>query len=93
MADRKGFLKLERSPIIQGAYKQWTRADLLVFLVLKAHADSEGYCFPGFRRIMDATGLTRNAISTAIKRLEETHEAIAVTRTLRQVNKYRLLYK
>jgi len=65
-------------PLLPGLRRVSSPAALKVLIALLAHADSSGRCHPSWRRLSEATGLSRAAVAKAISRLEA---ASLITRT------------
>jgi DNA-binding transcriptional ArsR family regulator len=65
-------------PLLPGLRRVSSPAALKVLIALLAHADRSGRCHPSWRRLSEATGLSRAAVAKAISRLEA---AGLITRT------------
>lgn len=61
----------------------------MVLIVLAGRADDDGRCWPGYRHIAAAAGVSRNAVNALVKSLEEKGR-VEVDRTRRNFH-YRLL--
>lgn len=88
----KTFFQVSIAQVKGCGFHQWSKAELLTWLVLEAHADRQGVSYPGYATIERLTGLSPGQISSAIARLEE-RKAVMVERTARKANRYRLLLK
>jgi DNA-binding MarR family transcriptional regulator len=69
--------------------------DLLVFIALATHINSDGVCFPSLRTLQWETGFKRSTIIRSTKRLEEKGWIVYVERGYRKpgwhaANRYHL---
>lgn len=62
----------------------------LVLLVLAAHADDTGVCWPGYTRIEHLSGVHRRFIRPTLDRLEDQGVIEALRKNTGHVNRYRL---
>lgn len=65
--------------------------DRLVLLVLAAHADDSGVCWPGYSRIEELSGVQRRFIRPTLDRLEEQGRIEALRKSTGHVNRYRVV--
>src|SRR5215208_17987 len=65
-------------------------AGITVYNYLASLANTEQSCYPSHRHLAKVLGLSRTTVAKAIKRLEE-HQLIAVEKTGRYHQQYRLL--
>lgn len=72
MPTENQFFKVNVKKVKEGHFYGWSKAELLVWMVLKAHEDYYSHdAFPGYKTIRKLTGLSPNQISTALNKLEE----------------------
>jgi hypothetical protein len=90
LAGKKQFFKVDCADVVGGYFRNWTKAELLVWLVLRKHEDKNGECYPGLRTIMEQTGLSSQAARDGIKGLQN-RMVITVAKAHRKVNRYRFL--
>lgn len=62
-------LQTDTELIRKGILKELTPSQLKVLMVISAHADDNGECFPSLRYIADVTGIALRTVDTAIKGL------------------------
>jgi DNA-binding MarR family transcriptional regulator len=86
----KTFFQVFHKDVRNLVFFKWSREELLVWLILKTHANAGGTCFPGFSKISKYSGLNRPQIARGIKKLEA-RGIITVARTPRKAHHYRLL--
>jgi len=63
------YIKIDISLIMKGVLQSLTATQLKVLLVIAAHMNEEGKCFPSIDRIMDLTNCARQTVVDAIKAL------------------------
>lgn len=63
------YLKIDISLIMKGVLQSLSAPQLKVLLVIAAHMDDDGECFPSIERIMELTTCARQTVLDAIKAL------------------------
>lgn len=63
------YIKIDISLIMKGVLQSLTATQLKVLLVIAAHMNEEGKCFPSIDRIMELTTCARQTVIDAIKAL------------------------
>lgn len=86
---KKTFYKVEHKLIDSGHFKDWSKPELLMWLVLRRFENEAAECFPGYKKIIKLTGLHRASIARALRSLEE-RGAITVERKNGVVNHYKI---
>ena len=95
MAGKRRFFRIWHDDLDAGMFRDWTRGELLVWMVLQRRANKNGEAYPGYSDIVSLTGLSRGCIQQAIKSLEA-RGVISVLRgwqsdKQKTVNRYTLL--
>jgi hypothetical protein len=83
----KGYIKINRADIDNGAFHDWSKAELLVYLTLKRYENKDHVSFPGYRLITKSTGLSSRSIAQAILLLVK-RKVITRYRTEGRLNYY-----
>jgi hypothetical protein len=69
--EKRGEIRLENWWVRRELKQIKTRAGMLVYAVLRTYRNHEtGECYPGMKKLRTDTGLSRQAISTAVRELE-----------------------
>lgn len=88
MAGKKQFFKVSCEAVVNGYFYGWTKAEVLVWLVLKKHENMDGECYPGLHLIRAYTGLSSQGARDGIEGLKA-RGIITVEKAHRKVNRYR----
>lgn len=64
------YIKIDISLIMKGVLQSLTSTQLKVLLVIAAHMNEDGKCFPSIDRIMDLTNCPRQTVVDAIGAME-----------------------
>ena len=90
MAKKKEYFKVDIADVDSKVFREWSKAEFAVWIVLKRFESLERKAWPSFDTITKLTGLSSRSITLALHSLEERH-IIRAYRTAGRLNYYLIL--